>query len=119
MGPDRDNEDPRVVVRTDSEDAEEPTPAKGRVGTKDLLDAIRDIPAQVAAQVKTGSPAPTSGRAEVTFEAEPEPLPDNADDGDADGGEGNDEGPTPTPPSAARRTFRHPSRGRKRVEIGT
>jgi len=114
-----DTEEPRVVAVSDSESVE-PSQKPARATTKDLLDAIRSIPDQVAARVgagDSGQPSGAGGRAEVTFAAEPRPEPEDADGG-TDVDAGGDAG-APPPPAHVRQGFRHPSRGRRRVEIGT
>jgi len=113
-------EEPRVVAVSDSESAE-PSHRPARATTADLLAAIRSIPDQVAARVgagDSGQPSGTGGRAEVTFAAESHPEPDNADSGGTDVDAGGDAG-APPPPAHVRHGFRHPSRGHRRVEIGT
>jgi hypothetical protein len=103
--------DDRTVVTTVDE-----TPAvPARVGTAQLLEAIRDIPSAVAAQVRGGGSTPMAGgRPEVTFVAEalPEPEPDS-DEPDSDD-------PVAAPdPLVERPRWRHPSRRRRRAEALT
>jgi hypothetical protein len=110
------DDEPRQVVVTDPEPS-----APRRASTSDLLEAIRNIPDQVAAKVGHSTDSEPSsaggGRAEVTFEPEPPPVePDDSDDADSDGAV--DEGPAPSPVPQGPK-FRHPSKARRQVEIGT
>lgn len=112
----KDDDDPRIVTTADPE-PRETAERPARATTRDLLAAIRDIPDQVAAKVgsgDSGQQAGTGGRAEVTFEPEPAPVADEADDE----GAGDDEIPDPAPTSTPRAGFRHPSKPRRKVEIG-
>lgn len=108
-------EDRDVVAVADAEPPE--TPRKARATTGDLLDAIRAIPGQVAAQVgHDGGTAPKGGGTpEVTFgpEPTPDPEPDEAPDP-------QQPGPTPSPAPAQRAAFGFPGRHKRhRVEIGS
>ena len=112
------DDDPRQTVVADPEPSDAP-PRTKRTTTNDLLDAIRSIPDQVAAKVGSDDREPTptgGGRAEVTFE--PEPLPVESDDNDPEDEPVLNEGPAPAP-VPQRAAFRHPSKARRRVEIGT
>jgi hypothetical protein len=107
------DDDPQAVVVTDPEPAD-PERKRDRVSTADILQAIRSIPDAVAAKVE-GKPEPSSGSAgpqSVVFEPEPEPEPDEVDPDEPA------PGPAPAPVNNEPR-FRHPSRARRRVEIGT
>jgi hypothetical protein len=113
-------EEPRVVTVSDSESVE-PSHKPARATTRDLLEAIRSIPDQVAAKVNagdSGQPNGAGGKGEVTFAAEPLPEPEQADAGGGEDAGGGVAGSAP-PPAPTRQGFRHPSRGRRRVEIGT
>jgi hypothetical protein len=109
------DDDPQAVVVTDPEPADAPPlgAKRRRTTTADILRAIREIPDAVAAKVE-GAPAPGASASprSVTFEAEPEPEPEDDEPDDEP-----KPGPAPTPEWQPR--FRHPSRGRRRVEIGT
>jgi hypothetical protein len=112
--PSQDPDDPNVVVVADAEHTEPPKTTKtARVGTATLLEAIQDIPAQVAARVGgSGVQASSGGTAEVTFAPEPQPEPEDPDQPDADPVAG------PPPVEAHRAAFGFPHRAR-REEIGT
>jgi hypothetical protein len=104
------DDDPQAVVVTRPEPAE-PTPRKQRTTTNDILDAIRAIPDAVAAKVEGKEPVTGGGPRQVTFAPEPELEPDDEPD--------PDDTPPPPEPIVQRPKFRHPSRSRRRVEIGT
>jgi hypothetical protein len=106
-----DPDDRSTVVTVEDEPAPEPQrPAGGRVGTAQLLEAIRGIPAATAAAVKGGPASSDPGRPEVTFVGEPEPEPDEEPENDPGGPQ------APSTPAVHRARWRHPSARRRRAE---
>jgi len=107
-------DDPQTVVVTDPEPADTPPreTRRERTTAADILREIQAIPDAVAAKV-TGSTSGgvSAGPRSVTFEPEPEPEPD-PDDPEPE----PELAPTPQP---WRPKYGHPSRARRRVEIGT
>jgi hypothetical protein len=121
MPPRSDPEQQVVVTGPEPDDAQQRRRAPERTTSRDLLEAIRSIPDQVAAKVGAGDgeAAPgTGGRREVTFEPEPAPEPEAEPDADAGGDGAPSEGPPSPPVSQNKPRFRHPSRPRRRVDIG-
>jgi hypothetical protein len=96
--------DPVTVV-------EEPAPENKRVGSSDILDAIRALPDAVAARI-SGKPAAGGtgdGVSEVTFVGDP--IPEAPKAGPAAAGPA-----APAAPTVHRPLYGHPSRSRRNAD---